>query len=715
MICDGSVGKTAISETASFMNIVTWDVGVPQDSDHTFVPDVPSLGRRKMLGALGAGGAAGLAGCSTSQGGSSPTDTPTDSPTQTAPPQTQKTPTATKYEKLSVGGDLVVSSTSTPSGLNPLRVNDTTTGFRIGLMLDGGGGAYDRETFLPRWFKSWELADSNDVVEYTLHEGLQFGDPENKLDSAELTAEDYVYFLNELALLTGDKDWYGYADTNQYQIGPKGELISYEKTGKYSFRAELPVTKPTWLHEDPLPGAYVLPKDFIKPYREKEDAKGLDKDPYVTEAQYGKGDGNLGRYQFVNWKRDSQMEFTRNPNWYAREKIGQFRAVDYSKAPYFNSVTIQQFKESATQLSALKSGEIAWAGISSSKVPNFRGKDNDGIDLYLSPFDNSVFWLNINHRINGWEALRNSPNHNHNARKVRYAIGNVYDPNTLIKEAHNGLGNRIKTLHARWGPYYPPEEKLPDVLSGSLEKARQLLKEGTSSEYGYNSNGEFVGPDGEQLQLRGVRTTGNPSIEIEANFVKSRLEQLGIKYSLEAVQWASLLRNYAQNSVKNVDGVSKSDLPSWAPASSFNGGPWDKAASKKDWDLMHGLGFSTTPYAPWGTVKVTMGEDQQFNLWGYHQDQIDFAERIGELSTASSQQKIQKGLTNIFAFLAQDQPLIFKYTPAGVTGYRNRIAGQVGERNVDGYDFKAQGYWQDVVFDDPYTLYAFEDDYLKNQ
>ena len=673
-----------------------------------FIPDIPGVSRRQALGAMGAAGAAGLAGCS---GGNEGTETSESTPTPTSGTQDQVTPSQTRYEQLPVGGDLVVSSTSTPSGLNPLRISDTTTDFRVNLMFDYNGGTYDRETFLPRLFSDWELADSNDVVEYTLHEGLEFGDPEGRFDDPELTAEDFIYFLNELALLSGDEDWYGFQDTASYRIGADSELVSFEKTGTYSLRAELPVTKPTWLHEDPLFFNYPLPKEFLQEYREAEDAEGLDQDPYVTEARYSQG--NLGRYQFVRWQRDSEMVFERNPDYYAREKIGQFRQVDYSKAPYFDTVTIQQFKESATQLSALRSGDIAFSGIDSSKVPNFQGQDDDGIELFLSPFDNSVFWLNINHRINGWEPLRNG-DHNHDAATVRRAIGNVYDPATVIEEAHNGLGNRIKTMHARWGPYYPPDEDLPSI-GGDLEQARTLLEEGTSSDWGYNDSGEFVGPDGEQLQLRGVRTTGSPAIEIEAQFVKSRLEQIGIQYTIESVQWASLLQNYAQNSVENVDGVSAGDLPDWAPNTAFNGGPWNQAASNEPWDLMHGLGFSTSPFAPWGTVRVTMGEDQSFNLWGYHQDEFDISGRVAELSTASDRETVQSGMTELFQFLAEDQPVIFKYTPAGVTGYRDRIQGIVGNTDVENFDYRAESFFQDSVFDDPYTLYAFEDDYLDNQ
>ncbi len=640
---------------------------------------------------------AGLAGCASS--GGDETATPTDSATPTPSPTVgQSTPTENVYQQLEVGGSAVLMSTSRASSLNPFRSDDTTTAGRINLLFDYPGGTYDRETFLPGLFKSWELSDSNDVVEYELYEGLEFGG-----DFGEVTAEDYIYALNNLLLLTGDDDWYGYTDTSQYRIGAENELISFEKTGTYSLRAELPVTKPTWLHEDPMKFQWVLPKDFLQQYIESQDQEGLDQDPYITEAQYG--EGNLGRYRLVEWNRDSEMVFERNPDWHARENIGQFNAVDYSKAPYFEEVTIQAIDEAATRVAALQSGEVDYGGLPDNRVANFRGENNDNLDLQLAPFDGGVFWLNINHRINGWEPLRNG-DHNHDSQMVRYAIGEAYDPTTLIEEAHRGLGLRLQTMHPQWGPYYPEGDGLVD-FEGDLEQARTMLEEGTSSEFGYTNDGTFVNGEGNQVRLQGVRTTGNPAIETEAQFMQQRLEQLGIQYDVESLQWASLLQNYAQNSVENREGVESGDLD-WGPIGPFNGGPWDQAVSANDWDLMHGLGFSTSPFAPWGTVKVTMGEQQSFNLWGYHQDEIDIAQRVDDLSTASDRETIQSGMTDLFQFLAEDQPLIFKHSPVAVTAYQDYVNGVVGEQDVDGYDYRLESYFQDIVFDDPITLYAFE-------
>ena len=637
--------------------------------------DVP-FRRRRVLQTAGVLGAAGLAGCSTNTdqnetgtgpGGGTDGDGSTPSPTEMA--------------NREVGGEFVVASVSNPSGFNPLRVGDTTTAGRVNRVYDYPGGALDGETFAPGLLKSWELSSDNKKVTYELFDGLQFGG-----DYGQLTAEDVVYNLNELMLLTGDDDWYGFTDTQFYQIGPNAELIQFEQTGKLTFEATLPVSKPVWLHEDPLLDQWFLPKEFLKPYVDKQDVKGLDKDPYLTEAKYSTG--NLGAYEFDSWTRNSQMVFKRNDAYYRREKIGEVGGLNYSESPYWETLSYQQFDESATALSALETGEVDMAGIPDTKVKNWRTKQSTM--LYESPFDNGVFWLNLNHRINGWDPIRSS-------RKVRYAIGNIYDPKTIIAEAYNGLAVPLRTFHPSWGPYYPPEDKLTS-LPGDLEKAKTQLEEGTSDEYGYEGE-KFMGPDG-QVELSIVRTTGNPSVEVAANYLKQRLAKAGIKSSIEAKQWNTLLSNYAMNSPDNVEGVSE---PDWS-VGQFNGGPWDQSASKEQWDIMLGLGFSTSPYAPWSAIRSTLATKGSFNLWGYTQDEYDVQKFLGEASTASSRDKLNSMLTEFFGFLSKDMPMIFTSSGYNVSGYQNDIVGIPGKKTDSGR--KSQSFWQDVNEADPYRLYA---------
>jgi len=634
-----------------------------------------------MLKYLGVGSAAAVAGC-TDGGGDDETTTTEDTGDGGETTETTTQTTQEEFDR-AVGGTFTFASTSTSGAPNPLRVEDTTTDARLNKLYDYPGSELGPETFQPLLFGDMSINDSFDVVEYTLRDGLMFG-----AGYGQLTADDYMTLLNEIVLNTGDDDWYGFTDTQFYRVGPDQELISYEKVDDLTIRAELPVSKPQWLHEDPFTTQYPVPEDLIMEYAPDEDVEGLDSDPAFAEGQLATGDHNLGPYNFEAWERGSQWQFSRNEDYYLQEHADEDvwstdPYYDYSESPYFEEYRYQQFDESQTAQSALEAGEVEAASIPSRDVSKFRGVDD--ITLWESKFDNGVFWLNINHRANSWAPLRES-------REVRYAMANLYDKQTVIQNVYQGNAVPLSTFHPSWGPFYPSEDDL-FTPEGSVERAKELLEEGTSSEYGYDESGNFIGPEGEQVTLSTVRTTGNPATEVAANYMQQRLEEAGIQMEIDAQQWQSLLLNYAMNSHENVEDVSEDDLD-WGPIGSFNGGPWDQATSSEDWSLMFGLGFSTSPYAPWSAVKSTMAEQGTFNLWGYSQDEFDIISTIDEASTASDSNVTQQNLTELFGFLSRDMPVVWTNSGYNVYGYSDDIVGFPGDETDDGY--KATSYFRDV-------------------
>jgi hypothetical protein len=119
---------------------------------------------------------------------------------------------------------------------------------------------------------------------------------------------------------------------------------------------------------------------------------------------------------------------------------------------------------------------------------------------------------------------------------------------------------------------------------------------------------------------------------------------------------------------------------------------------------MLGLGFSTSPYAPWSAVRSTLAEKGTFNLWGYTQDEYDMQEFIGNASTASSQEEVQSQMTELFSFISKDMPFIFTSSGYNVTGLKSDIIGIPGRKTEDG--FEATSYFQTLNEAQPGRLYA---------
>lgn len=639
--------------------------------------------RRKMLKYLGAGGAAGLAGCS-GGGGDDPTETATATETteggmDTTTETTEQT--TTQAPPPEVGGTYIAASTSTAGAPHGLNVDDTTTGARIDKLLDTGGFALGPQTFAPQLFAEWDINDSFDQVDITLREGLTFG-----AGYGELTADDILYELNEIVLLTGDDDWFGFTDTQFYQIGPDNEFLEFEKTGTYSFRVELPVSKPQWLHESIVLDQYWYPQELLSPYVDNQDAEGLRQDSDIVEGRIYQGEEyNMGPYRFVEWNRGSSWQFERNPNYYLKDAADEepWASDDYYRienTPYFEQYQYQQFDEQSTALSSFDAGEVTSVGLPEKDVNTYLGQD--GNQVYRNQFDNGVFWLNMNHRINGWEALRRDPNHNIDSQKVRQAMGELYDQETIIEEVNNGFAIPLNTYHPSWGPFYPPDDALY-IPEGTVERARSLMEEAFSgTDYGFDQQGRLTRPNGNQVQLTAAVTAGSESTATAAEYMQSRLESVGIDLSLDTLQWQSLLGNYAQNSADNVEGV---DEPEFS-ISGFNGGPWDQAASAQDWSFMFGLGFSTSPYSPWSAIRSTMTREGSFNLWGYHQDQFDIAQKVTDASTATDPSVTQEEMTELFAFLSRDMPVVWTQSQLLHSAYQNNVGNFPGQQTDFGWE-----------------------------
>lgn len=580
--------------------------------------------RRSVLKALAAAGVGGLAGCSGTapQAGSTATETGDGSD---APPASA-----------SVGGNYISGSTSEARSIHPYDLGDEATGARLDLLFDGGGSINENIEFEPRWLKSWEISDSADVVEYELHDNLEWG-----AGYGQLTAEDYLYNIENVFQV--EENWTAYQYTSEFFI--EEEPITVEKTGKYTMRAELPEPRFNWLHDDPITYVLPLPPDLLEPYVADQDLEGLQQDEDITEGLIS---GNLGAYTFDSWTRNSRMVLSRNEDYYLRDHVDA-----YDRSPFFDQLTYQVFDEQSTGYSALEAGDITSMGIEARKASQFRNMEP--VTLWQSKFGSGIFWLNLNHRANGWAPIRES-------REVRQAFAHLFDKQVLIDQVFNGNANPVDTFTPRWGPYY--DDSKIWIPEASVDKAKEKFEAGTPSEYAYEDE-EFVGPDGEQVELKLVMRAGSQSGEIIANFMQQQLSKAGIKMTIEATEWSNLLSNYAMNSGENTD---------WATGK-FNGGPWDQATSNEPWDLMYGLGFSHGAYSPWNVIKTTLAPRGSFNMWGYVTDEFDIRGTTDQAASSESKEEAAEILTDLFGFLSRDQPVVWSFNDHTIVGYRERVAG----------------------------------------
>jgi peptide/nickel transport system substrate-binding protein len=583
---------------------------------------IDSIRRRRLLRALGAVGAsAGVAGC----GGDG------------------------SEEDLGPGDrSFIQAVTSSAQSLSPLRIDDEATSERIGLLYDTGGVIDDDGiTFEGRLLESWSLSEDATRVEYRVRDGLEWG-----AGYGQLTAEDYVYTARNVFL----SEWAQYSQRPFFILG--GEPIEYEQTGRLTFEAQLPQRRPNWLHEDILFGVPILPRELIEQYEPTDggegDIQGLNRDEAITSGELN---GNLGPFNLVSWEQGQRMYIEANDDYYLAETdVGD---GEYQDSPALENHTTQVFDERTTAYSAIRAGDITAVSVEANQVSDI--SESDGVRMWNSTFGDGIFYLNLNFRANGWRPLRES-------REVRQAMAHLFDKGTLIDQIFEGNANPIDTYHPRWGPYY--SEDAVTQFEPSMELAREKLRAGTSSEYGYDDQDRFVGPDGEQVELTMVINNTSQQAEIVSNFMRQQLGEVGIAMTREGQPFNGLLTTYLQNSVENnpdYDGEPEYN------AGPYNAGPPDQAISQEPWDLLFGVGFSASAYAPWQAIEATLLPQGTFNSAGYRTDEFDIAGTIERAPRAESRAETREALIDLFGFLSRDQPFVWSFNEHLNVAYREGV------------------------------------------
>ena len=583
--------------------------------------DPASLRRRRLLQSLAAAGfSVSVAGCA---GGG---------------PQYELGPGDRSY---------ISGATSQAQSISTGVVSDEATTDRLGLLYDTGGVVDDDDLgFEGRLLSDWSLSDDARTVQYRVRDGLEWG-----AGYGQLTAEDYVYCATNFF----QAGWAQYSQRPSFVLA--GEPIEYEQTGELTFEARLPQRRPNWLYEDILYGVWPLPKGLIEKYEPtgggEGDVQGLNQDEAITSGDLN---GNLGPFNLVSWDKGQRMVLTRNEDYYlADTDVGD---GEYEGAPSLDSYTYQVFDESSTGYSAVKAGDITAIGVEARKVSEL--SSSDGVSVWNSEFGEGIFWLNLNLRANGWDPLGN--------REVRQALSHLFDRETLIEQIFAGNANPVDTFHPRWGPYY--DDSQITTFEASTETARQKLESGTSSDYGYDDRDRFVGPEGEQVELTMVIDNTSQQGEIVGNFMRQRLESVGISLSLEGLSFDRILTTYMQNSVENNPNYSGDPDYNAGP---YNAGPPDQAISREPWDLVYGVGFSASPYAPWQPIEFTLTPQGTFNFIGYRADDYDIQAVVDEAPSAESSEATQRMMTELFGFLSREQPFVWAFNEHLNVAYRGAV------------------------------------------
>lgn len=595
--------------------------------------DADGFDRRNLLKYLGVAGAAGLAGCSEN---TEPTETGTNPSSETNPGE-QETTDPSKRE---VGGTYTEAIGSDAKALNFIHQSDTTSSRFIEPTLDGTYRFKDIGEPSYLWVE--ELTDKDKQVwEYKLRDNLRWSDP-----YGQMTAEDWVYYIQNIH--QGEENWAGSVQSSGWHIDD--EPIHVEKTGKLSFKVELPSPQPGWPSNSATWAAYTLPKELIKPYVDEKDTEGLQQDEELNSLSYT---GNLGPYKFDTWERESHYIATRNDEWYLREVDD---VPDYFKnAPYFEKYRLDIITEDSTRLAALRNDELTFfEDVPAPKVEQFKQMDHLKFRFPPNPYC-GVAWYN--QRANGWGPMQ--------IKEVRQALGFAVNKQAIADNIYRGFPEVAHTFQPAWSKWYNDSE-VWTVGTGdrySHEKARSRLKDALPSGYGYDGD-TLKNPDGEDVTLKMIYRAGSDTNQTMAEYFKQEYANIGINVELlNPVPFNTLQNKYMVN------------------GGSFNGGDREESTSENEWDIMYGVSPNAYPINP-DSSDVFWRKEGGFNFMGYHPE-ADVGGLYDKAKSATSDQERVDAFSKVFTALSEEQPVNWLNFDVYKNAYQDNYMGMPAEGEYD--------------------------------
>ena len=459
-----------------------------------------------------------------------------------------------------------------------------------------------------------EASESGLVYTVTIRDDLMWS------DGSQVTAEDYVYTLQNLML----SDWLNYTYKSDWQEEVGGEVVFV--TPQVVDETTFTITRQT---VDP---GFIYTVRTLRPYPKyiavnyEGDIEAFTQAPEFNNLTYT---GNLGPYKFVEWLRNDKFVVERNPDYYLGKDIG---------APYFDQYIVKLFGTSATAHAALEAGDITYTGIDPDKVSKF--KNMEGINVYTVPTTGYLF-LAYNLRDNGWEGLQ--------IREVRQALSLAVSKELIIEQVLYGFGEPAYSFIPKVSPWYVEEGVAKYGVEPLLdeEEAKDLLVNA-----GYD----------EPVTLTLVTNAGNEQRENIGYLVKEQLSAIGIEVELKFVPWATLLRKYLMNSTPGTDEEPR-----------YNNGP--EAVSEEPWDLMvMGLSGSNTVLSPSGQ-DLLLGSDGGLNFFGYSSAQVDELFGRTQSEEALDEEVRQDLYAELSQLVAEEQPVNFLVFQLGNAGFQDNVKG----------------------------------------
>ncbi len=531
---------------------------------------------------------------------------------------------------------IVVSSLSDPDTFNSIvsESQNDVLGYLYEGLLDQNGETGELE---PGLAESWEIADDNLSIVFTLRDGLKWS------DGAPLTVDDILFTYNDVIfnpdIPSSTKDILG--------IGASGAFPTITKLGdrRVEFRAPEPFAP--LLRFAGL--GSILPKHALENSLKTkgEDGRLLFLSTWGTDTPPDQIVGN-GPYRIASYQPSQRVILERNPHYWRKDDLGK-------KQPYVEQIVIQIVESTDNSLVQFRSGGLDLVTVQPDYFALIKREEQRGkFTIYNGgPALSTLFvTFNLNKgRRNGIPLIDEAKSRWFNTLEFRQAVAHAIDRQTMINNIYQGLGSPQNSPIYFQSPYYlSPEEGLP-TYDYNLEKAKALLQQGG---FRYDAQGQLLDGDGTLVRFTLITNAGNKIREAIGAQIAQDLGKIGIKVDFQPIAFNTL--------------ISKMD-------------------NTLDWDaLVLGLGGAGVEPDGGRNVWSPNGRLHAFNqspdpsqtpIEGW--EVSDWEEQIGQLYIQGSQELDDEKRKLIYGEtqkLAQEYvPFIYLVNPFSLSAVRDRIQG----------------------------------------
>jgi len=412
------------------------------------------------------------------------------------------------------GGTYTLSLTSAPQSFNYYGVIDAAAYTILPNVFEPLVGVnpvtYELE---PALASSWETLEEENVVVFTLREGVTWHDGE------PLTAEDVVFTFEALVMNPNARG----NSTDRFTLG--GEEVTWEAVDERTVRANLPVPYGAFLRV--VSNVLIFPEHKLADLVEitnPELQPGAVNEAWTTGTPLTEIVGT-GPFIMDSYTPDQRVVLRRNPNYWQTDPEG-------NGLPYVDRLVYLIVPNSEVQTAQFIAGQIDAITISGGQFPDLKEQELAGADFRV--LRGQALLGSPPHWSFNWDAEDEELAEVFRNERFRQAMAYVLPRDRIIEDVFNTLasypGLGVSPIDETF--YNPAVEEY--FVAQDLEQAAQILDEIGLTD----SDGDGVRelPSGRPLEFNLTTYVESPVYEPIATILQSELQKVGVRANLDLIQ-----------------------------------------------------------------------------------------------------------------------------------------------------------------------------------